>query len=142
MLSGDNSSSYGDSLRRILEDYLEIDPHSNSAISQLLSPTLLGRYFKRVIYASRDLIFDIDQAADEVLVCSLSLHICMYVSMYLCMYAVRLLLFGLLGLLYRARGGGDSHDIAASSHRSAFISGTVGFYRCCGQRGFFLPLLI
>ena len=67
LLSGDNSSSYGDSLRRILEDYLEIDPHSNSAISQLLSPSLLGKYFKRVIYASRDLIFDIDQAADEVL---------------------------------------------------------------------------
>ena len=70
---GDSSSSDGDSLRRILEDYLEIEPHSNSAISQLLSPALLSRYFKRVIYASRDLIFDIDQAADEVLVAK-----CMY----------------------------------------------------------------
>ena len=55
------------SLRRILEDYLEVDPASNSAVSQLLSASLLSKYFTRTVFSSRDLIFDIDEAADEVI---------------------------------------------------------------------------
>jgi len=69
-LADDKSSSpaspSGDSLRHILEDYLEIDPASNSAVSQLLSAQLLSRYFRRAVFALRELIFDIDDAANEV----------------------------------------------------------------------------
>lgn len=62
----ENAETAGASLRRILEDYLEIDPDSNIAVSQLLGSSLLVKYFRKVVFSCRDLIFDIEEAADEV----------------------------------------------------------------------------
>lgn len=55
-------------LRRILEDYLEIDSHSHEVLRELLSSEMLIRYFKRRRYKANAMIFDIGDEADKVLI--------------------------------------------------------------------------
>ena len=53
-------------LRRILEDYLEVDSSKDSKVHRLLTSDILNKYFFRIPFARRDLIFDADEPANEV----------------------------------------------------------------------------
>ena len=54
-------------LRRILEDYLEMDPSNiDVKVKLLLTSEVLNKYFVRVSFLKKDLIFDIDEVANEV----------------------------------------------------------------------------
>lgn len=55
-----------DSLKKILEDYLELDPTVNSPAEQLLQPQELARYFKCVPYHKNELVFNIDQSPEQI----------------------------------------------------------------------------
>ena len=53
-------------LRRILEDYLEVDASADAHLHDLLMPELLVRYFHRLHVDEAELIFDVDQRAEKV----------------------------------------------------------------------------
>jgi hypothetical protein len=53
-------------LRRILEDYLEVDSTANPRLRELLRPELLVTYFKRMKVPSEEILFDTDMRADKV----------------------------------------------------------------------------
>ncbi|KAJ1428834.1 hypothetical protein B484DRAFT_419313, partial [Ochromonadaceae sp. CCMP2298] len=57
-------------LRRILEDYLEIDsslnPRLSASLASLLQDDLLCLYFRRVHVKQREVVFDVDQPADQI----------------------------------------------------------------------------
>ncbi len=57
-------------LRRILEDYLEVDASADADLHDLMQPELLVQYFQRIHVEEAELIFDVDQQADKVLHCS------------------------------------------------------------------------
>jgi hypothetical protein len=57
-------------LRRILEDYLEVDASADADLHDLMQPELLVQYFQRIHVEETELIFDVDQRADKVLHCS------------------------------------------------------------------------
>jgi len=57
-------------LRRILEDYLEVDASTDADLHDLMQPELLVQYFQRIHVEEAELIFDVDQQADKVLRCS------------------------------------------------------------------------
>ena len=54
-------------LRRILEDYLEVDASADADLHDLLQPEVLVQYFQRLHVDEAELIFDVDQRADKVL---------------------------------------------------------------------------
>jgi hypothetical protein len=53
-------------LRRILEDYLEVDSSLNLRLQQLLHATVLIRYFRRQMSPELEILYDTDQIADKV----------------------------------------------------------------------------
>jgi len=53
-------------LRRILEDYLEVDSSAHPRLAELLSDELLVQYFARVHVPEQEVIFDIDEPAEKV----------------------------------------------------------------------------
>ena len=77
-LTSANSESalQAESLRRILEDYLEIDSKasSNPRFAKLLNGEVLSRYFQRIQVPSREVLFDVDQLADKVSKNCASIH--------------------------------------------------------------------
>eukprot|EP01034_Spumella_vulgaris_P025301 gene25301-31741_t len=54
------------SLRKILADYLETDAGSHPLIDGLLTSELLLKYFRYVSYTDRELVFDVEDDADQV----------------------------------------------------------------------------
>lgn len=63
------TSNHSDStaLRRILEDYLEVDSSRSPRLQQLLRSELLSRFFRRVCVSAQEVLFDVDQLADKVM---------------------------------------------------------------------------
>lgn len=53
-------------LRHILEDYLEVDSGANPQLRRLFRSELLVKYFHRVTFAAREILFDVNQLADRV----------------------------------------------------------------------------
>jgi hypothetical protein len=53
-------------LRRILEDYLEVDSATNPKLQALLRSEVMVRYFERITFPDLEILFDTDQRADKV----------------------------------------------------------------------------
>lgn len=54
-----------DPLRRILEDYLEVDSSANPRLQQLLNAGLLARYFRRTVFPELEVLYDTHQTAHK-----------------------------------------------------------------------------
>lgn len=64
--NGSHAVATADPLRRILEDYLEIDSSLNPRLQQLLHGSVLVRYFRRLTFPGLEIVYDTDQTADKV----------------------------------------------------------------------------
>lgn len=63
---GDMRAGIAEPLRRILEDYLEVDSATNPKLQSLLRSDVMVRYFERITFPDLEILFDTDQRADKV----------------------------------------------------------------------------